>query len=295
MKTTRVLQQLSRQERLNFLLTNRIPRRWATLFMGRFSRIEQPWIRKLSMALWQTFAGDLQLHEAQKRQFTSMHDCFVRQLCPDARPINQGPALLVSPCDGIVGACGAIRNTEVFQAKGFPYSLGELLADDALAERYRNGTFITLRLKANMYHRFHAPQSCLLQQVRYISGDTWNVNPIALKRIDRLYCRNERAVLELQLAPRNQGDEPQPLLMVAVAAILVASIRLHALPAPLDLRYRGPNLLPCQAQYQRGEEMGYFEQGSTMLVFAPAGLTLYPGICQGQQVRMGEALLTTGH
>ncbi|PAU79732.1 phosphatidylserine decarboxylase [Halovibrio salipaludis] len=288
---TTLLHRLTRWERLNFLLTNRIPRRWATLFMGRFSRIRHPWIKKPCMGLWQFFAGDLRLEEAEKTEFDSMHDCFVRALRPGMRPLDPDPARLVSPCDGIIGAMGETNGTQVFQAKGYPYDLAELLGDDTLAERYRNGSFLTLRITASMYHRFHAPDACQLHQIRYISGDTWNVNPVALKRVEKLFCRNERAILELHLPPAKTGDEPASILLVPVAAILVASIRLYALEYPLNLRYEGANHIPCSTQYERGEEMGYFEQGSTIIVLTGPELTLHPALQEGQTIHMGEPVL----
>ena len=291
MTSTTLLRRLTRWERLNFLLTNRIPRRWATLFMGRFSRIRHPWIRRPSIALWQFFAGDLHLEEAEKAAFDSMHDCFIRALRPGTRPLDPDPARLVSPCDGIVGAMGETNGTQVFQVKGFPYDLAELLGDEALAERYRNGSFLTLRITASMYHRFHAPDACRLSEIRYLSGDTWNVNPVALKRVEKLFCRNERAVLELQLPPAKNRGDPTHILLIPVAAILVASIRLHALEWPLDLRYSGTNRIPCSAHYERGEEMGYFEQGSTIIVLTGPELKLAPHLVQGQRVYMGEAIL----
>src|SRR3954452_12363698 len=95
-------QNLGQQEQLNFLLTNRIPRRLITRFMGWFSRIEQPLVRDVSIAVWRFFA-DLDLSEAKTTRFRSMHDCFTRQLKDGARPIDPDPAVLVSPCDAIVG------------------------------------------------------------------------------------------------------------------------------------------------------------------------------------------------
>ena len=147
---------LFEQEDINFLLTNRIPRRLATQFIGWFSRIEQPLIRDLSIATWRLFS-DLDLSEAKTTEFRSLHDCFIRELKDGARPIDGAADVLVSPCDAIVGACGAIEGTELYQAKGFPYTLQDLLCDPALVEAYRNGRYVTLRLKSSMYHRFHAP------------------------------------------------------------------------------------------------------------------------------------------
>jgi phosphatidylserine decarboxylase len=273
------------QEDVNFLLTNRIPRRLATQFIGWFSRIEQPLVRDLSILVWRLFS-DLDLSEARQPQFRSMHDCFTRELKRGARPIDQGSDVIVSPCDAIVGACGAIANTQLYQAKGFPYELGELLCDRDLVEAHRDGCFVTLRLKSSMYHRFHAPYDCELERVIYVSGDTWNVNPIALKRIERLFCKNERAVVPLKLAANGQ-----PLTLVAVAAILVASIRLHCLGASLNLKYRGPNVIACQAKFRKGEEIGYFEHGSTIIVFAPNGFALCDAIRDGTVVRVGEPLM----
>src|SRR5262245_26992482 len=116
---------LFEQEDINFLITNRIPRRLLTRFMGWFSKIEQPLVRDLSIALWRFFS-DLDLSEAKQSRFRSMHDCFIRQLKEGARPIDDDPKILVSPCDAIVGTSGTIAGTRLYQIKGFPYTLADL-------------------------------------------------------------------------------------------------------------------------------------------------------------------------
>ena len=280
-----MLSRIVLQEDLNFLLTNRVPRQLLTRFMGWFSQIEQPLVRDLSIATWKLFA-DLDLSDARKTEFRSLHDCFTRELKPGTRAVNDDPNILTSPSDGIVGACGSIAGVELFQAKGFPYTLLDLLGDPELVERYRDGSYITLRLTSSMYHRFHAPADCAVHKVTYISGDTWNVNPIALKRVEKLFCKNERALIETTLTPGGQR-----ILLVPVAAILVASIRLHFIDVLLHIRYRGPNAIPCAARFSKGEEIGWFQHGSTIIVFAPKGFALCEGIADGRQVRMGEALM----
>ncbi len=285
----RLLRRFALNEELNFLLTNRVPRIALTRFMGWFSRIRQPLVRDVTMAVWKAFT-DLDLSDAKKTRFDSLHDCFTRELCDGARPVDTQPAALVSPCDAIVGACGHIDDVgQVFQAKGFPYALRELIGDSPRAQEVAatlcGGSFVTLRLTSAMYHRFHAPDALTLEHVTHFSGDTWNVNPIALARVEKLFCRNERAALHTRL------HDGTPLLLVPVAAILVASLRLRALRLPLNTRYRGPDELPCRARYARGEEMGHFEHGSTVLVFAPPGVSLFPGVHTGQQIRMGQPLL----
>src|SRR6195952_2469297 len=106
------------QENLNFLLTNRVPRIALTHFMGRFSKIRNPIVSRLSIGLWRLFT-DLDLSDARTRRFGSMHDCFTRELMPGARVIDADPAVLASPCDAIVGAFGIVAGTTLFQAKGF--------------------------------------------------------------------------------------------------------------------------------------------------------------------------------
>ncbi|HEX4040425.1 MAG TPA: archaetidylserine decarboxylase [Xanthobacteraceae bacterium] len=273
------------QEDINFLLTNRIPRRLATQFIGWFSRIEQPLIRDMSIGIWRLFS-DLDLSEAKKADFRSLHDCFIRELREGVRPIECAPDIVVSPCDAIVGACGAIAQTELYQAKGFPYTLEDLLGDPALVGVHRNGRYVTLRLTSSMYHRFHAPYDGRLDRVIYVSGDTWNVNPIALKRVERLFCKNERAIVPLLLAAGGRT-----VTLVAVAAILVASIRLHCLSQTLNRDYRGRRVIDCGVDVRKGDELGWFEHGSTIIVFAPDGFSLCDNIREGETIRVGQPLL----
>jgi phosphatidylserine decarboxylase len=273
------------QEDINFLLTNRIPRLFVTRFMGWFSKIEQPLVRDLSLWAWELFT-DLDLSDAKKDRFTSVHDCFIRELKPGARVVDPAPAALTSPCDAIVGQCGVVQGQQVFQAKGFPYSVTELFGNGDEAAKYEGGCYVTLRLRSSMYHRFHAPHDCHLRHVTYISGDTWNVNPVALKRVEKLFCKNERAAFRCELQPGGPT-----ITLVAVAAVLVASIRIPCLGALFHPRYPGPNEIPCDAAFRKGQEMGWFQHGSTILVFAPRGFALAEGIQEGREIRMGRRLM----
>lgn len=281
-----VIGRISQWEELNFLLTNRIPRRLLTHFIGWWSPIRHPLVRDMSIELFRLFADDLELHEAKKDRFDSLHDLFIRELKDGVRPVNSDPAVVVSPCDAIVGASGAIHGTELIQIKGFRYTLEDLLHAPELVQAYRDGSYVTLRLKASMYHRFHAPHDCRVEQVTYIAGDTWNVNPIALRRIERLFCKNERVVIRARLE-----DAGRMVTLVAVAAVLVASVRLRFLDVPLHLRYAGPNVIPCDSAFRKGDELGWFQHGSSMLVFAPRGMELCPNVVEGSRIRMGEPLL----
>ena len=284
MTIKRVLRAIGAQEDLNFLLTNRIPRLALTRFMGWFSELRHPWISRPSIALWQVFS-DLNLHEARESHFASLHDAFIRELKPGARVVDPRADVMVSPSDAIVGAHGVIEEGRLFQAKGFEYQLEDLVGSTSEAQSWQGAYFVTLRLTAGMYHRFHAPADATLRQVRYISGDTWNVNPIALRRVERLFCKNERACL--QLDPATGGP---PIGIVAVAAILVASIRLHAIPQTLNTRFKGRRDYPCHQAYAKGDEMGWFHHGSTLILLVPPTYERMTDWQEGDRIQMGRAL-----
>jgi phosphatidylserine decarboxylase len=273
------------REDVNFLVTNRIPRRLLTRFAGWFSRIEQPLIRDASIGVWRFFS-DLDLGEADTASFRSMHECFTRRLKPGARPIDADPSILVSPCDAIIGAHGTMSGTDLYQIKGAHYQLSELFRDENLADVHRNGRYVTLRLTSSMYHHFHAPYDCRVEHAAYIPGDTWNVNAAALKRVEKLYCKNERAVLRLRLAGGGQA-----LTLVPVGAILVAGIRLNFLDVESCLRPSGRTGVHCSADFRKGDEMGWFEHGSTIILFARAGFSFCSSVHEGAIIRVGQPLM----
>ena len=283
MSARSVIARLCQNESVNFVFSNRIPRRLATRVAGWLSTIEQPLVRDMCLAVWRFFS-DLDLSEAKKTHFTSLRDCFIRELKDGARPINRNPKVLISPCDGIVGGCGRIMNGDLLQVKGSTYPLQELLGDCVLAKSYHDGCYVTLRLTAGMYHRFHAPHDCRIESVTHIWGDTWNVNPAALVRIDRVFCRNERVVICARVASANRL-----VTLVPIAAILVAGIRLRFID--LILNPRQSTHVPANRTFRKGEEIGWFEHGSTMLVLAPPGVSLCEEVKTGRALRMGEPLL----
>jgi phosphatidylserine decarboxylase len=285
MTISRTLRKILASEDINFLLTNRIPRQSLTHLMGKLSQIKSPILTKIALKFWSWF-DKLDMSDATSDSYQSIHDFFVRELKPGARPIAPEPEFLTSPCDGIIGAYGQIQEGQLFQAKGYNYRLDELIGKEAVESPWLNGNFITLRIRSSMYHRFHAPCDGRLSQVRYFSGDTWNVNPIALKRVEKLFCKNERAFLLIE----NHSHQNR-IALVPVAAVLVASIRLHAIDTVLHLRYKGPDTIECDVPFEKGDEMGWFQHGSTIILLTPAGYGLAPELQTGDQVKMGQRLL----
>lgn len=285
-------------ENLNFLLTNRFPRLAVSSLMGRVSRWEHPWFVLPALRAWNALA-DLKLHEAQKSEFVSIRDCFTRALKPGMRPIHPD-ADFVSPCDGILGATGVIQDGTLLQIKGMPYRLDELLLNTEEASQLEAYRYVTIRITASMYHRLHSPADLELCSIRWITGDSWNVNPIALKRVQKLYCRNHRAVINTQT---RAGER---CVIVPVAAVLVGALRLHALgrvTGPVVDQHTAPFCLHANDfksdtqddfKVHKGQELGWFEHGSTVVMLLPAHYQLAEGLQEGSTLRMGQKLLDTG-
>lgn len=200
--------------------------------------------------------------------FNSLQQFFCRELRPGVRPIADAP--LVSPVDGRVGACGAIRHDLLLQAKGDTYRLGALLGDAAWAAHFQGGRYCTLYLAPADYHRVHAPCAGRLSRTRHLAGTRWPVNPNAVARIPGLFTSNERLVVEMT------DTELGTLGLVLVGACLVGGIRLS----------QGPPF-----SVMRGGELGWFEFGSTVIVLVPEAAHLELAVRTGERVLMGQALM----
>lgn len=280
------LQALSQWESVNFWATNRIPRVLATRVVGKLSQIQSPFLTKAMIGLWAQFS-ELDTDSTEEKNFTSLQAFFTRGLKPGKRPLPSH-APWVWPSDGLVGENGKIKGNQLLQIKGMPYKLEDLLQNQEQAHLLNNGHYLTIRLTSGMYHRFHAPCDLTITQVDYISGDVFNVNPPTLKRIPQLFCRNERAVITCQT--KLTDSSIVTFYIVAVAAVLVASIRLHALPTKLSLTLGGATQFLCNYQARQGQELGWFEQGSTLLLLWPEGTLEMNSVDFGQRVLARQAL-----
>ena len=148
------LARLGANENLNFLLTNRIPRIALTRLVGG-CQSTQPRLRGSASGCGRASPRWTCARRA-RREFESLHDCFTRELKAGSRPFDARPEVFSSPSDGIVGACGRVVDGQLYQAKGFPYSIGELFGPTQDPSPFENGWYVTLRLTSAMYHRFHA-------------------------------------------------------------------------------------------------------------------------------------------
>lgn len=192
---------------------------------------------------------DIDMNEAldAESSFKCFNDFFIRRLTESARPINKEPEAFISLGDGRIFTYENIDLDNIVQVKGFNYSLKELLKDSKTAEKYKEGTCLILRLCPTDYHRFHFVDSGICEKTNAINGDYYSVNPIALKKIPELYCRNKREWCTFH--SDNFGD----ILYVEVGATCVGTI----------IQTYDPG-----SKIEKGSEKGYFKfGGSTVIMF----------------------------
>ncbi len=262
-----------------------LPQHLLSRLLGRFAnstRLAQPLIRAFSAAY------GVSLEEAERQSFgdyRTFNDFFTRALQPSARPLAEDPDALVSPADGTISQLGPIRSGELLQAKGVRYPLSALLLDDAASRTFDDGWFATIYLAPADYHRVHAPRAGRLQRSLAVPGELFSVNATTEGGIERLFCRNERLVMHFDTAAG-------PLALVMVGALIVASIE-TVFEAPLS-PYRVQSSAEHDHTFARGEEIGRFLLGSTVIIVVPRDsvVPLAP-LAVGSRVRMGEALAIT--
>lgn len=218
--------------------------------------------------------------------YRSLQQFFTRELQPGLRPIDAAPGVLVSPVDGTLTTGGRIERGQLVQAKGQIYSVTALLADAVEAQGWEGGFYATLYLAPAEYHRVHAPAAGAVWQARYLPGDYWPVNPRAVASVPGLLASNERLITTLE-------TQIGRLAVVMVGACLVGGIRVN-----YDLGWNagpGPHLA-AERNYDpphtfaRGQELGQFEFGSTVIVLAEAALGAELTAPVGAELRMGQAL-----
>ncbi len=220
--------------------------------------------------------------------FRTFGEFFARPLRPGLRPIAPGEDVVVSPVDGAVSQAGVARSGVLVQAKRLDYRLADLVADAALARRLEGGAYATLYLAPRDYHRIHVPLPGRVTGWRYVPGRLWPVNPASVRSVPALFCQNERLVTVLET----------PLgacALVAVGATVVGRVRAYYDPTvPPTNR---PGARPASRDYpepipvEKGQELGAFEMGSTViLAFAAGRVALSPGLVPGARVRVGEAI-----
>lgn len=218
--------------------------------------------------------------------YVSFNEFFVRPLKPDARPMAE--ADFICPVDGAISQFGGIQHNQIFQAKGHHFSTTDLIGgDEQLAAQFYHGCFANLYLSPKDYHRIHMPCDGRLTRMIYIPGTLFSVNPVTARGVPNLFARNERVVCVFE-------SELGPFILVLVGATIVGSMATvwhGVVNPPRTKEVRQWDYTSQQLHYKKGEEMGRFLLGSTVVLLFPANTLLFNSEWQpGASVRLGECM-----
>jgi phosphatidylserine decarboxylase len=278
-----------------------LPKRALTEFAGWCAHSKASWWVR-NVIPWFIKRYGVNMQEAANpdpRSYATFNEFFTRALRPGARPLAASD--FVCPVDGAISQVGPIRHDQIFQAKGHHYSTRALVGGDAeLAAQFNDGTFATIYLSPKDYHRIHMPAEARLRRLIYVPGDLFSVNPDTARGVPGLFARNERVVCVFD-APHGPSDsqDVRPFVLVLVGATIVGSMATtwHGVvnpPRTRDVReWRYDDLA---LHLGRGEEMGRFLLGSTVVMLWPKDtIELNPGWTPGQMVCMGETMGSAVH
>ncbi|HNP63723.1 MAG TPA: archaetidylserine decarboxylase [Woeseiaceae bacterium] len=267
-----------------------VPQHWLTALVWRIARIRHTATKNFLITKFVAMY-DVDLDDVLRRvpdDFATLNDFFTRELNDAARPVSGDSRSIVSPVDGTVSLAGAIQGDSLIQAKGIDYSLADLLAADIdEANAYVDGNFATIYLAPYNYHRVHAPVDGQLISANYVPGDLFSVNQTTVATVRGLFRRNERLIMRFTT---NQG----PAAVIFVGALNVGSIstpwsgeirpRKHGVVEALSLSRASTTL-------ERGDLLGWFNMGSTVILLLPAGCSEWHDNLQaGATLRVGESI-----
>lgn len=276
-------------DRLAVGLQYLLPQLTLTRIMHSLARVRARPVKDLQIR-WFTARYGIDLSEAAEpapSAYPDLNAFFTRALRPGARPVCEDPGSVLAPADGMVSAFGTLLEDSLVQAKGHRYTVGDLLADPGLAPRYRDGSYLTVYLSPRDYHRVHMPMAGQLIGMRYVPGRLFSVNERTSRVVPRLFARNERLVARFD-------TEAGEMAVVLVGAMIVGGLE-TVWSGPLTPPHGAPGLAraypsagPAGVYLGRGEEMGRFNMGSTVIALFQRGQVGWdPGIGPGTPVRVG--------
>jgi phosphatidylserine decarboxylase len=261
-----------------------LPRASIGKAIGRAAEV--PWPGRVGRAVVGLYsrAYDVRLDECAEREWPSFDAFFTRRLRHGARSVDGDPRTVVSPADGRVMSLGRIDGVGRLPVKGRPYSVAELVGDEHDAGRYLEGAGCVVYLSPRDYHRVHAPVSGTIGRIRSIPGDYYPVNAVGMRHVPRLFCRNRRVVIEI-----DSTDEcPGRVALVMVVAMVVGRITSLGVREG-DVPF-GEHTFDPPLRVVRGQELGVFHLGSTVVVLVEKGALGEWRAGEGV-VRYGDALL----
>jgi len=245
-----------------------LPQHWLSRVFGRIADCKIAWVKN-ALIRWFIKRYNVNLDEAKSsnlKDYPNFNAFFTRELKPNARPMATGKNAIACPVDGSISQCGKIQKGKIIQAKNHDYSAQELLTDCVNYRAFDAGNFITLYLSPKDYHRIHMPFDGVLTDMVYVPGKLFSVNPTSAEYIPSVFARNERVVCMFD-------TEFGPMAVVMVGAFFVASIKTTwagiIAPSYLNDIYHWRYDKQKRKSFKKGEEIGQFQFGSTVIVLTP--------------------------
>jgi len=266
-----------------------LPQHFLSRIVYALMRSEIKWVKNLLIALISRIAG-INYAEAlspDPADYVSFNAWFTRALKPGARVFDPDPQAFLSPCDGRISETGPLEENRILQAKGKDYSLEDLLANDPVCEQLVDGYFSTIYLSPRDYHRIHMPIGGRLQRMIHVPGRLFSVAPYTVRQVPRLFARNERVISIFD-------TEYGPLVMVLVGAMLVSSTETVWAGEVTPTKNKEVSVKEYSDErvtLVKGEEMGRFNMGSTVILLMPPGaLKSIENLGAGDAVKLGQKL-----
>ncbi len=266
-----------------------LPQHFLSRIVYALMRSEIKWVKNLLIALISRVAG-INYAEAlspDPADYVSFNAWFTRALKPGARVFDPDPQAFLSPCDGRISETGPLKENRILQAKGKDYSLQDLLANDPVCQQLVGGYFSTIYLSPKDYHRIHMPIGGRLQRMIHVPGRLFSVAPYTVRQVPRLFARNERVISIFD-------TEHGPLVMVLVGAMLVSSTETVWAGEVTPTKNKEVTVKEYpneEITLAKGEEMGRFNMGSTVILLMPPGaLKSLESLGAGDAVKLGQKL-----
>ncbi len=278
-------------DRLFALLQYLLPKHLLSRLIYRLMRQRSPFVKNTVLRVF--LAGyRVDMSEAEQSDpyaFASFNDFFTRALRPGVRPIATDPQLVVSPVDGVVSQCGHLDDDTIVQAKGQAYSLARLLGGDReMVDTYRGGSFACIYLAPYNYHRIHMPMDGTVLSNTYVPGELFSVNAATVRAVPRVFARNERLICDFD-------THVGRMAVILVGALFVGSIETvhcgEVNPPPRGRKGTVPIPEGVGRTFQKGEELGRFNMGSTVIVLFQSQRVRWDAtLAPETQVRLGRAI-----
>ncbi|MBF0236494.1 MAG: phosphatidylserine decarboxylase [SAR324 cluster bacterium] len=272
---------------LSYYLLWLLPKNLFSRLCGTIANLELPpqMLQVLIRAFIRAFKIDMSEYIKGVEEYRTFNEFFTRQLKPDARTIDPRRDALISPVDGTIGEYGDIVQGILLQAKGITYTLSDLLNDHEKAREYEGGKFMTIYLAPHNYHRIHSMADGEILHFTYIPGALWTVSAVGVKHIPGLFARNERIISYIQM---KSGE----CALVKVGATIVGKIKVRYSEVESNTPGVSPGSWKLNDPYpvRRGEELGLFEMGSTVVCLYKRDQIKWDNVYIGKTVRMGNVL-----